>query len=234
VWIDFRSRPGDRARIARIAAQVHRSGALISINHPFALCGGCAWSYDPQAHDFDSIEVWNGTWDQTDEQALVMWDQILQSGRHITAIASSDSHRAANPIGQPTTNVRATNLSQGELLDSIRRGRVFLSNEASKPVVNFEAAAGNKSRSRAKIGDDIRLRAPRAIRFFIATEDVPPDATISLISNGQVLRRILAKTDGPVTVECRNDAYFRVEIRDTTNGMLALTNPIYVRVGKRR
>jgi predicted metal-dependent phosphoesterase TrpH len=233
LWIDFRSRPGDTTRISSIAAQAHRSGALISINHPFAPCGGCAWSYDATARDFDAIEVWNGTWDRADEQALAMWDQILQSGRHITAIASSDSHRVVNPIGQPTTNVSATKLSQGELLDAIRRGRVYLSTEVNKPVVNVEAATGNERGRRVRIGDEIHLAAPRAIRFLITTEHVAPDATISLISNGQVVRRFLAKTDGPISIECRQDAYFRVEVRDKVNGMLALTNPIYVKIRKR-
>jgi PHP domain len=233
-WIDFRSRPGDTARILSIAAQVHRTGALISINHPFALCGGCAWSYDGAARDFDAIEVWNGKWDQTDEQAVTMWDKLLQSGRQITAIASSDSHRATNPIGQPTTNVGAVKLSQSELLDAIRRGRVYLSSEVVKPVVNFEAETPNKGRSRWIIGDEVHLATPEIIRFFIATEGVPPDATISLISNGQVIRHVLAKTDGPIEIECLHDAYFRLEVRDATKTMLALTNPIYFKIGKRQ
>ena len=62
--------------------------------------------------DFDSIEVWNGPWDFTDEPAVKMWDKILQSGRRITAIASSDSHRPDAPVGKPRTHVAANNLSQ--------------------------------------------------------------------------------------------------------------------------
>jgi len=63
---------------------------------------------------------------------------------------------------------------------------------------------------------------------------VPPDATISLISNGQVIRHLLAKTDGPIETECRRDSYFRLEVRDKTKTMLALTNPIYIKIGRRR
>jgi len=39
--IDFRVAPGDREAMARVAAETHRRGALISINHPFAACAGC-------------------------------------------------------------------------------------------------------------------------------------------------------------------------------------------------
>ena len=232
-WIDFRVRAGDTSRILNIAAQAHRSGALISINHPFALCGGCGWSYDAAARGFDAIEVWNGAWDPTDEMALTMWDRILQSGRHITAIASSDSHRAVNPIGQPTTHVAANALSQIALLAAIRQGRVYLTGEA-RAVIGFEAEAKpRKRRSRSAIGDELRLRAPGTVRFFISTAAAPPDATVSLISNGQVIRSLPARSDVQpqvIEIECQRDAYYRLEVRDKTKSVLALTNPIYTKI----
>jgi len=237
-WIDFRVRAGDSARMSNVAAQARRSGALISINHPFALCGGCAWSYDAVARGFDAIEVWNGVWEPADEQALAMWDKILQNGQHITGIASSDSHRPTNPIGQPTMHVAANELSQTALLNAIRQGRVYLTSEVARPVVSFEAeATTGKRRSRWIIGDEIRLPAPGTVRFFITIETAPPDATISLISNGQVLRSFSAKTDGQpqvVEIECQRDSYYRLEVRDKTKRVLALTNPIYVKIGKDR
>lgn len=233
-WIDFRVRAGDTARISNIAAQAQRSGALISINHPFALCGGCAWSYDAAARGFDAIEVWNGGWDLTDELAVTMWDKILQGGRRITAIASSDSHRQNTPIGQPTTHVAANALSQTALLAAIRQGRVCLTNGAAQPVVGFEAEAGTgKRRSRAATGDEIRLPAPGTVRFSITTETASPDTMISLISNGQVIRSLPARSDGQpqvIEIECRRDSYYRLEVRDKTKMMLALTNPIYTKV----
>ncbi len=237
-WLDFRVRAGDKARMADIAAQAHRAGALISINHPYALCGGCAWSYDLAAQGFDGIEVWNGTWDLTDELALGMWDKILQSGRHITAIASSDSHRPANPIGQPTTHIAADDLSQAGLMNAIRQGHVYLTGEIVRPVVSFAAeAATGKRRSRLMIGDELRLRAGATIRFFITTEAAPPDATISLISQGQVIRRLTSASDARpqvLEIEGQRDSYFRLEVRDKSGTMLALTNPIYVKIGTGR
>ncbi len=236
-WIDFRTHPGDNARIHDIAAQAHRAGALISINHPFVLCGGCAWSYDPGARDFDAIEVWNGPWDFTDEPALKMWDKILQSGRHITAIASSDSHRLDTAIGKPATHVAANVLSQAALLKAIRAGRVYLSGEAAGPLVTFEGELQNgKPREQFNIGDEIHLNAPTTIRFLVSVKTVPPDAVISLISNGQVVRSFGVPIDSKpqtIEIECNQNSYFRLEIRDSTKKVLALTNPIYVKVGSR-
>jgi hypothetical protein len=235
-WIDFRVPPGDNAHMLNLAAQTHRSGALISVNHPFALCGGCAWSYNAAVRAFDAIEVWNGPWDATDEQALAMWDKILQSGHHTTAIASSDSHRPTSPIGQPTTHLAARDLSQTALLDAIRRGRAYLTSEVTRPVIGFEAeAAMGQRRSRWSIGDEVRLRRPGKVRFFITTQAAQSVGTISLISNGQVLRSLPMGTGGQtqvIEIECQQDSYYRLEIRDGTKATLALTNPIYVKVGK--
>jgi hypothetical protein len=230
-WIDFRAHPGDAARMSKIVADAHRSGAIISINHPFALCGGCSWTYSGAVRDFDAIEVWNGSWDPTDELALKMWDEILQSGKRMSAIASSDSHRSLNPIGQPTTHVAAKSLSQALLLKAIRQGRVYLTEKAAGPVITFEAElAIGKLRARLNIGDEVQLRAPETIRFRISTEAVPPGATVSLISNGRVLRSFSARSDNQpevIEIDCQQDSYFRLEVRDQTKTVLALTNPIY-------
>jgi hypothetical protein len=233
-WIDFRTHPGDTSRISQIAAQAHRAGAVISINHPFVLCGGCSWSYDSAARDFDAIEVWNGPWDFTDEPALKMWDKILQSGRRITAIASSDSHRPDAPIGKPATHLAARVLTQAALLEALRQGHVYLTSEAAATTVSFYAESVNsKGRSRAFIGDEIRLIARGKIRFFISTEGTQPGTAISLISNGQVVRSFPASTDGRpevIEIDCERNSYFRIEVRDGENAMLTLTNPIYVRI----
>jgi len=233
-WIDFRAHPGDAARMSKIVADAHRSGAIISINHPFALCGGCSWSYQDAIRDFDAIEVWNGSWDPTDELALKMWDELLQSGRRMTAIASSDSHRSLNPIGQPTTHVAAKSLSPALLLKAIRQGRVYLTEKAAGPVITFEAGlATGKLRARLNIGDEVHLSAPETIRFLISTQAVPPDATVSLISNGRVVRSFSARADNQpevIEIDCQQDSYFRLEIRDRTKTVLALTNPIYVKL----
>lgn len=237
-WIDFRTHPGDTARISQIAAAAHRAGAVISINHPFVLCGGCAWSYDAAARDFDAIEVWNGPWDFTDEPAIKMWDKILQSGRHMTAVASSDSHRQDTPIGQPSTHIAATVLSQPALLSAIRQGHVYLTDGVAPLVVSFEAeVATGKSQRRWIAGDEIHLNAPGKIRFLFSIKATRSGATVSLISNGETVRNFPANQTGErqvIEIECERDSYFRIEVRDATKAMLALTNPIYVRIGRHR
>lgn len=253
--IDFRVRPGDARGMSAVAANAHRLGALISVNHPFALCGGCDWSYGDALKEFDAVEVWNGVWDGTDESALKLWDGLLQRGLRPTAVASSDSHRAQNPIGSPTTYVAAAELSQAALLNSIRGGRVHLTREASDLSVDFEAAAGEigspaAAGPRKGAGEEIRLRVPGSIVFFVKVGTtpvglkttrptpsfVPLGATVSLVSGGRAVRTWSAQSQFTEVfeVECERDGYYRLEVRDPAGAMLVLTNPIYVKVGARR
>jgi len=232
--IDFRIQPGDEEAMARVVAETHRRGALISINHPFAACAGCSWSYDAEATGFDAIEVWNGSWDSPDEEALAFWDKLLQKGRRITAIASSDSHRSANPIGQAATHLAvAGRLSVKAILNSIRAGRVYLTSSPAAPLITFEAQTPGDHATRS-IGDVIRLGKWHRVRFKLAVSKVSGPATMTLISQGQVIRTFPAD-DGKahfVEIDSAHDAYFRLEVRDQNKSMLAMTNPIYVETGR--
>jgi hypothetical protein len=239
-FVDFRVRPGDAAGVSAVAAGAHRLGALISVNHPFAPCGGCDWSYGDAIKGFDAVEVWNGEWDATDEAALKLWDGLLQRGLRLTAVAGSDSHRAQNPIGRPTTHVSAGALSQAALLEGIRRGRVYLSRAARGLALDFEAAAGEiGSRgalgARSGPGEEIHLRAPGPVVFYVKVGGEA--GAVSLVSGGRVVRTLPGRRDGLTEVfevECERDGYYRLEVRDHAGVMLAMTNPVYVRVGARR
>ncbi|HEX8339222.1 MAG TPA: CehA/McbA family metallohydrolase [Pyrinomonadaceae bacterium] len=247
-WVDFRVRPGDAAGMSRVAARAHRLGALISVNHPSALCGGCSWSYGDAVKEFDAVEVWNGDWDGTDESALKLWDGLLRRGLRPTAVASSDSHRPQNPIGRPTTHVAAEELTQAALLGGVRRGRVYLTREPHNFKVDFEAAAGELGSpgavgARVGVGGEIRLAAPGALVFYIgvAPHGMRPLAyvrrppKVSLVSDGRAVRTWSADGLKEVfEVECERDGYYRLEVRDEAGRMLALTNPVYVKVGRRR
>lgn len=240
--IDFRVRPGDAAGMSQVAERAHRLGALISVNHPFALCGGCDWSYGDALKEFDAVEVWNGEWDVTDESALKLWDGLLRRGLRPTAVASSDSHRTQSPIGRPTTHVAAAELSQAALLNAVRQGRVYLTREARGLSVDFEAAAGEIGSAAAAgprkgAGEEIRLSKSGAVVFYVKVVGAP-GATVALVSGGRVVQTFRPGYPEGFTevfeVECERDGYYRLEVRDTDGKMFALTNPIYVKVGARR
>ena len=110
-----------------------------------------------------------------------------------------------------------------------------------KVEMDDEAAAGEiGSRSslgaRSGMGEEIRLRAPGPLVFYVNVGG-SPGGTVTLVSDGRVMRtleHIARGTTEVFEVECERDGYYRLEVRDRDGKMLALTNPIYVKVGARR
>ncbi|MGI8640887.1 MAG: CehA/McbA family metallohydrolase [Pyrinomonadaceae bacterium] len=232
--IDFRVMPKDANRLQTVVDGVHRLGLLASLNHPTALCGGCDWSYGDWAK-MDSVEIWNGAWDIEDEGALKKWDELLQQGKRITAIGSSDTHNPplignanGRAVGVPTTHVGMKKLTQTELLAAIKNGRVWISDKPTDYNLEFSALNG----SRINIGETSASLSGK-IRLDCKAKNFPVGATVSLISNGQVLQKDkIGQMEYALAKEfnIERNSYFRLEVRNEKGMMLAFTNPIYVSV----
>lgn len=234
--IDFRVAPKDADRLEKSIEKVHRLGLLASLNHPTALCGGCDWSYGEWTR-MDAVEVWNGAWDLQDEAALKKWDALLQEGKRLTIISSSDTHtpplgenppRGALALGAPINHAGMKNLLQGALLSAIRAGRVWVNNAPNEQELEFSASGNGKI---CYIGDECQTPNNSA-RISLRAKNFPAAAVVSIISGGQILfSETLQKSENVFTetFSIEKNSYFRVEVRDQKGGMLALTNPIYVR-----
>ena len=171
-----------------------------------------------------------------DEAALKKWDELLWQGQKITAIGSSDTHnpplignKNSLPVGVPTNHVGLKNLTQNELLAAIKKGRVWISDKPADYSLEFSAFNDG---GRLNIGETAQV-SDKKIRLDCKTKNFPGGASISLISNGQVLQidkienaeYVLAKT-----FNVEKDSYFRLEVRNETGAMLALTNSIYIQI----
>ncbi len=228
-WVDFRLIPGMTASALSIIDQTRAFGGAASINHPTMGCGGCSWTYDKTWETLDSVEIWNATWDADDENALKIWDSFLQQGKRITAIGSSDSHQPPYEpsqyptnlnLGDPSVFIGAKKLTEPELFDAIRLGRVFV---AENPRHSLSFSAGTKS-----IGDTAAV-APIDLR--VTFDGFPADARGILISDGKVVRNEILgdKKEFSFGFKPEKPTYVRLEIRSTDGRMLAMTNPIYFR-----
>ena len=230
--LDFRLTPGDVNGIAAIASDAHQQGALISINHPFALCGGCNWTYPSKLDSFDSIEVWNGAWDLTDEHSLRWWDELLRAGRRITAVGSSDSHRPSNLLAVPTTHVLAASLTERQLLDGIKSGRVFVTATPEMNELEFSAKTLGGSRH-YMIGEEVPATRGGKVRLSFRAGGIEAGSSVSLISNAGTIRRfqpVSSVIEESIDFQCADTCFYRLEIRSKDNQMTAFTNPIYVKV----
>lgn len=234
--VDFRVTPSNVKQLADVLREKSAPKLFASINHPTALCGGCDWSYgDDLWTAVSSVEIWNGAWDWQDEAALQKWDTMLQKGKRVRAIGSSDSHSppaeqnayATNlAIGTPTNFVGVRKLTQKDILEAIENGRAWV---AENPNYNLNFT-GENNNSRAVIGDSLFVARDKTVKFAFSGREFPVGATVAIISGGTALQKTtLDKTAFALnfTIKSNGSEYFRIEVRDSAGKMLAFTNPIY-------
>jgi hypothetical protein len=234
-WVDFRVLPGLRSSADQIADESHKLGALASVNHPTMTCFGCAWSYGDDWGSFDSVEIWNARWDEGDESALKIWDGLLQQGKILTAVGSSDSHLppyepSTYPtnldMGEPTVFVGAEKLAVPDILNGIKRGRVVVT-ESSREFVEF--TAGNATTT----GDRIAIVRNQRVKLRALLKGFPANSICRIISGGNTLKEWVTSGDKNVFTYItapKAGGYVRIEIRAQGGRMLAFTNPIYFRI----
>lgn len=154
-WLDFRCDTEDAMQAVIDAA--HTQGALTGINHPKE--DGPPWNFD--LFTADCMEVWQAPWFLGNYQSLALWERLLRAGKRIVAVGGSDLHRISTPdepypynLDNPTTWVRASQLSVAAILEGISRGRVFISRDAEGPQL-YLSAEGNGLH--AVTGDAVHL-----------------------------------------------------------------------------
>jgi hypothetical protein len=188
-----------------------------------------------------SVEIWNGTWDEQDESALRHWDELLQKGKKITAIGSSDSHqRPEEPsdypinlaLGEPTVFVGAKDLTRESLFEAIKNGNVFVA-ENSRRSIEFTAKefVGNSEKT---IGDTLSFYFGKEVNFKFSLNGFPNGSKVKLISAGKIVKEFNTnnqKFSGEYPIISEKDYYVRLEVRNSKGKMLAFTNPIYASPG---
>lgn len=200
-WLDFRS------AIEPLFEEVRQLGGVLSVNHPFATCKGCVWEYGFDL-PCDSMEVWNGPWDPTDELALENWLILLAQGRRLPMVGSSDSHKMSEPIGRPTLHVWAEELSQEAILAGVRAGRSYATATPDAPPLVLRAGG-------REIGETLPVSGP------VEVQVEGPGHLILVSANGLVPVR-------PGKTRLELSRFVLLVARDATGQVVGLTNPIYL------
>ncbi|KAL1960323.1 hypothetical protein VTO42DRAFT_8283 [Malbranchea cinnamomea] len=229
-WVEFRYGKNDDAVHGAAVTKVQKHDGLAIINHPFTWkdCLACDWgfSYD----NMDGIEVWNGPWDESDENAVKKWHELLVDGRKIVAIGGSDYHDSPSVVGVPTTVVGSTALSTASILDGLRASRAYLVRD-SKIDIRFTVQRllhGDV----AEIGD--RVKRNMGLTPLLATleiEGLPKGSRVKFISNKGTIHEERIRSDRPRKLQTKigkHVRFTRVEVRDQDGSMQALTNPIWI------
>jgi len=234
----FSAKPYDHQRLydvrdqrdVVVGAVKKELGIHLSANHPSGK-DHFGYSYDM----VNSIEVWNSSVWPKNANAIMIWDDMLSSGRKLTGRGGSDAHHGApetpeqatknsyqakaNYVGTPTTWVFATARTSQAVVDALTNGRVSVSANPYGPRVEFYADLDQDGKMDMMMGDNARSTG-KPVRFRVQlTGNTVPGAsyTVSVVKNGDAFGTFQATgktptvefTDTPVTL---GRTYYRVVV----------------------
>jgi hypothetical protein len=203
----------------------------LSANHPSGK-DHFGFSYDM----VDSIEVWNSAVWPKNANAIMIWDDMLSSGRKITGRGGSDSHhgtpdtpeqatkntvqRQANYVGTPTTWVFAKDRTLQAVVDALTNGRVAVSENPYAPRVEFYADLDQDGKMDMMMGDNAKATG-KPVMFRVQLEGntaVGATYTVHIVKDGEPFTTLQATGDKTTMVEFTDTpkeigrTYYRVEV----------------------
>ncbi|MDZ4277688.1 MAG: CehA/McbA family metallohydrolase [Dehalococcoidia bacterium] len=234
-WVDFRcTKDGE---MQRVLDWVHERGALFSPNHPKR---GWPWEFS-DVRGFRVTEVWQGPWRFYNGESLDFWEQRLRAGERVAGVGGSDCHSIApaqfvHPwtLGNPCTwcYVRGP-LDEAGVLDAVRAGQVFISEDATGPFLELTASCEERS---YMVGDAIEAAAGAPVRFRLRYRG-PSEKKLRLLRNGEVWQEAVAERDDvelEFEMPLEEPGYVRAEAAgfrgrpERGEVVHAMTNPIYL------
>jgi len=221
------------ARDANILALKEELGVHLSANHPSGK-DHFGFSFDM----VDSIEVWNSVIWSRNAEAMMIWDDMLRTGRKITGRGGSDSHhgtpptpdqatsnsvqRTANYVGTPTTWVFAEARTPQGVVDALTNGRVSISANPHEPRIEFYADRDRDGQMDMMVGDNAQASG-EPVRFEVRlVGGSVADATyrVRVIRNSENIGVYEASGANPsVTFDdtpvAGERSYYRIEVEGT-------------------
>lgn len=243
--IDYRITAQGPVTFNSIADRVHALGGLVSINHPGLpsgeACMGCGWTMpDADPARIDAIEVVNGGAARLPggvDGALSgarQWLEILTRGRAVTAVGGSDNHDALQPvtqpgsIGRPTNVVHADGLNQAAILAGIRSGRVFIDMAGgAASMLDLRVSTGNVD---VAMGGKLAA-APDTPIVARLTAHAPPGSRLELLGNDVVIatQTITGAKDYLLTADRRERPLaIRAIVREPGGAIRMISNAVIV------
>ncbi|WP_292943143.1 CehA/McbA family metallohydrolase [Mucilaginibacter sp. 44-25] len=217
-------------RDVNIAKVKNKLGVHLSANHPSGK-DNFGYSYDL----VQSIEVWNSALWGKNANAIMIWDDMLSSGRKLTGRGGSDAHHGmpdspdkatknsgeakVNYVGTPTTWVFAKNRTAQAVVDALTNGRVSVSANPYAPRIEFYADLNQDGQMDMMMGDNAKASGkPVNFRVKLICDHFPEgEYTISIIKNGEKFGTYTVTGNAPVaeftdTPAVTGRTYYRVMV----------------------
>lgn len=216
--------------ITDLARTIINEGVFFIIAHPKSpgdpVCTGCRWEFEEMMPGIaPAVEIWNGSWQQYNEDGLQLYYQWLNAGHKLVATAGSDIHGKPpdNVTGSAVNVVYAQVLSEAGILDAIRQGHLYLSDG---PDIRLTA----KSDGNAEImmGDTLVANSP--IQVQGSWGNVSATNVVRLIVDGKVYDESSAKeaSEKSWILEAATTQWLLLEVRGDDQQMRSITNPLFI------
>lgn len=227
-WFEWRTVQGKQIPLLEIAKKVIEHGALFTIAHPRNVgepwCCGCRWLHeDMMPGNALAVEIWNGHWDQNNEEALRLFYSWLNRDHHIVATSGTDLHHLyqTEGAGRAALNVvYADDLSEVDIVSAIKAGRSYIS---SGPELSFTATSA--SGIKAMIGDTLPSEPTTC---HVKWKNAEIGQILRLIVDGMPYAEApVKKSSNQLSWQLSKQArWCTVELRHPQEGLFAMTNPI--------
>lgn len=167
-------------------------------------------------------------------QASFFWDLELQRGLMACALGNSNTASPKVPMGTPLTYVYAREKSLPGILEGIRLGRTFVTEDTRGPIIHFSADVLEDNKIDVGIGGVIPLGMDT--KFLIAVKNAK-GKKLQVLENGHPIRTVPIVKDSVVVQFTRHPvqyAVYRVRViaQQKEGGLgdvtvCAMTSPIY-------
>jgi hypothetical protein len=233
--------------VSQVFDEVNAANGITEVNHPtifptppFApgLCRGCAWRHSDAETDYskvDAMEVSTGIPNSPfNASAIDFWESKLAQGHHIAAVGGSDSHRAGNtpgptdaPLGTPTTEVFAGELSEQGIRRAVEAGHTYVKLPgASAPDLRLTAHRRGTATPTAIFGDTLASEVP--VDFTAQVLGGNSTYQLQVIKNGSLLTSRNVSGGGFSTnFSSSGPGRYRLQLMQGTQ-IVAVSTPVWV------
>jgi hypothetical protein len=154
---------------------------------------------------------------------MALWDRLLRTGHHVTAVGVSDWHRPPASIDVAAVRVWASALAQQPILDGIREGRVIVMRDARTRPPSVRASCGSAG---AGVGESLTCAANDQLEVHVSMPELSDGNAEFTWSAARMTTRALGR--GTTFTMPATAGYLRVRVYTADGKTVAITNPVYV------
>lgn len=232
-WQEWRANSLAGVTMPGVADSVAAQGGLLIIAHPMVpgglACTGCRWEHASMRPGIaPAVEIWNSVWQDYNEEGLLEFyhwlnERWIGHSQKLVATAGNDSHGPFDERGRLGLNhVFAQNRNERDILKAVGAGYNYLS---SGPRLTIHGETTD--RRKVVMGG----QAPKGLAIVEINWSKAEEAReLRIMANGKMVARQKVETGGSATFPARAGAkaWYLAELRDSSGGLHAITNPIFV------